>query len=181
MEVHEWFQDGHKIQVVLEGESTHLKVLCPGLEAGHRIEGLRCGMGTDEHALHEVENFCFVTEMVAELGMEAHCSGLGIIVTGDVPIQWGWYSEDEFWFKCAGYPSYEEAKKFKDEAIEELFADSVNSIPNMRVPMDMLPLLPLRPWAEVDEETKEGLKETLRLHIENEERRRKENGSRTKA
>jgi hypothetical protein len=118
--VHEWYNDGHKVVVFLDGDQVHLSVICPGLDHGRR-PGLKCGMGMEEE--HWVD-YCHVDQMVNEYGLETHASGLSIMVRGEVPIEWGVFGAEgeEFFFKCAGYPDYQQAKEFRDEAIEELRA-----------------------------------------------------------
>jgi hypothetical protein len=164
IEVKQWFEDGHKIVVVLDGEDVHLRVICPGLEHG-RQRGLQCGMGdTDQPA----PRYCHVTEMVNEFGLETHVTGLAILLSGELPIDWGYFGEEEFFFKCASYPSFMEVKAFRAEAIKELLGEYPR---HLKIPREMFPLLPVRPWSEVDEEAKQQLREDLDVYIENQHRK----------
>lgn len=167
-----WFNDGHKILAVLDSDSVHPQVVCPGLEAGHRVDGLKCGMGTEESQLGGPENFCVVNEIVSDWGWEGNITGLKIMVRDLVPIEYTWEDESTMLWKVCGYPTWDQVKEFRAEALEAL---GVNT-KGIKMPEEMFGLLPLRPWSEVDEETKEQLREDLELHVENETRRKEKNG-----
>lgn len=172
-EVHQWFNDGHKVLVILDAESVRLKVICPGLEAGHPVDGLKCGMGTDEPTGPDhFDPICWVTQMMAELGMEAHCTGIAVGIKEEMTIEWGFYGSEgeEFWFKCAGYPSDYEIRSFREEAFAELFPGETSARASQVAKAIGFQIF--KPWPEVDQEIKDQLREDIQTYTEDEERKR---------
>lgn len=166
-----WINDGHKILAVLDLDTVRPQVICPGLESGHRVDGLKCGIGTKE-AEGTPENYCIVNEVISDIGWEGNITGLRIMIRDLVPIEYAWEDESMMLWKVCGYPTWDQVKEFRKEALEALSIDAKG----IRMPEEMFGLLPLKPWAEVDEETKDQLREDLELHVENETRRKEQRG-----
>jgi hypothetical protein len=167
-EVKEWLNDGHKILAILDTDQIHPEVKCPADNPYANIGGLKCGRGSQEPK--GMPDSCVVKEAISEYGWEMNCSGLKIMVRGLIPIEWGFDGIDasDFYFKCAGYPSYDEAQQFKQEAIRALVPD----LPiRFSIPSEMFPMLPMRPWSEVDEETKDSLRQDIEDYVEERERK----------
>lgn len=171
--------DGHKILAVLDLDQVRPQVVCPGIEKGDGLDPdqrrrLCCGQG-EERVVKSEPDFCAVTESIAEYGWETNVTGLNIMIRDLIPIEYGWEDGETFFWKVAGYPSERQVKQFREEASSALEIDVMHG---RRFPAAMFGMLPLKPWAEVDPEAKEQLREDLKLHIEHEERKRREQRAR---
>lgn len=164
----DFIYDGHKILAVLQLDTVYPQVICPGIEAGDYVEGLECG---HNEMVKPDSDYCAVKEAIAEYSWETNVTGLNIMIRDLIPIEYGWEDAETFFWKVAGYPSERQVKEFREEASKAL---EIDVMPGVRFPPEMFGMLPLKPWSEVDPEAKEQLREDLKLHIENEERKRSE-------
>lgn len=167
-EVREWYGDGHKVLVILNADSVHLKVICPGDDPG-KHPGLKCGMADHDDG-EPAGPFCWVRESMGEIGLEAHCTGIAVGVKEEMTIEWGSSGEGEFWFKCAGYPSWMEIKSFREEAFAELFPGE--TVARASKVAKAIGFQIFKPWPEVDQEIKDQLREDIQTYTEDEERKR---------
>lgn len=161
----QWIADGHKIVLTFYGEEVRLQTICPLDRStdGDEIE-------TDCSPMPAGE--CFVRNELDSMGLSANFTGLGILVRGEVPIEYGWLSEEEMVFKVSGYPSEVDVKRFRKEVTDAILGDKHYRIEPFDIPEEILSAYALRPWSEIDDEAKADLKEEIERHLEEKERKR---------
>lgn len=175
-----WLDDHHKIVLVFYGEEVRLQTICPldRVTDEDKIEMIRL-QKTD--CAHMPAGECIVRNELDAHGLSANFSGLGIMVRGEVPIEYGWLSEEELVFKVSGYPSEADVRRFRKEITVAILGENRSILNPLEIPEEILSAYALRPWAEIDDEAKIDLKEEIERYLQEKERRRNERRQKTAA
>lgn len=146
--------DGHFLRMILEDESVRPIVLCPQEEARGKCE---C-WGPDPTS---ESAYCGIAEAIGEIGLEGNLTGLGIIIGGPVPIEWCFYEMDEFWFRVVGYPTSAQLKEFQKEMFHEIAPGEQLDYRHRRQLNEIIAQAALKPWHELQQETKDDMREAV--------------------